>query len=180
MTTCWPTIDHMAAHLISPSQGTHRTRLGRTSNPGQIYHVIAATKDRRPHFSQYDRGRFVVKALMRARHASAATTIAYVVMPDHFHWLMQLHQRMDLSTCVGNVKAYSARMLNASLGTKGPVWQRGFFDSGLRRECDLIALSRYIVANPLRARLVAHIGDYPLWDAVWMHNSRSEERSNTQ
>ena len=162
----------------SPAQGTQRTRLGRASSPGQIYHVIAATKDRQPLFSQYDRGRFVVKALMRGEHASIATTIAYVVMPDHLHWVMQLHQRMDLSTCVGNIKSYSARLLNASLGTKGPVWQRGFFDSALRRECDLIALSRYIVANPLRARLVEYVGDYPLWDAVWMHESRSKERSN--
>jgi len=163
---------------FSPAEGTQRTRLGRASSPGQIYHVIAATKDRRPLFAEYDRGRFVVKALIRGQHASIATTIAYVVMPDHLHWLMQLRQRVDLSACVGNIKSYSARLLNASLGTKGPVWQRGFFESALRRECDLIALSRYIVANPLRAGLVEHVGDYPLWDAVWMHESRSKERSN--
>ncbi len=59
------------------------------------------------------------------------------------------------------------------------VWQHGFFDRAVRRECNLIALSRYIVANPLRAGLVEEIGDYPLWDAVWMNHSRSEERSNS-
>ncbi|MGB4488330.1 MAG: transposase, partial [Pseudomonas veronii] len=25
-----------------------------------------------------------------------------------------------------------------------------------------------IVANPLRAGLVEHIGQYPLWDAIWL------------
>jgi len=168
----------MKTRHLPPAEGTQRTRLGRASNPGQIYHVIAATKDRQPLFFRYDRGKFVVKALIRMQRASIATTVAYVVMPDHLHWLMQLHERMDLSTCVGNIKSYSARLLNASLGTKGPVWQRGFFDSALRRECDLIGLSRYIVANPIRAGLVEHVGDYPLWDAVWMHESRSKERSN--
>ena len=29
-------------------------------------------------------------------------------------------------------------------------------------------LARYVVANPLRAGLVEKLGDYPLWDAVWV------------
>ncbi|MGH8412134.1 MAG: REP-associated tyrosine transposase, partial [Pseudomonas sp.] len=38
----------------------------------------------------------------------------------------------------------------------------------IRRDEDLPAVARYIVANPLRAGLVEKIGDYPLWDAVWL------------
>jgi hypothetical protein len=29
-------------------------------------------------------------------------------------------------------------------------------------------MARYIIANPLRAGLVDRIGDYPLWDAMWL------------
>ena len=29
-------------------------------------------------------------------------------------------------------------------------------------------MARYIIANPLRAGLVEHIGQYPLWDAIWL------------
>jgi REP element-mobilizing transposase RayT len=161
-------------------KGTRRTRLGRCSISGQIYHVIAATHDRVTHFSDFTRGRFVVKALMRVRSERIAATLAYVVMPDHLHWLMQLRGRMDLSSCVGNIKSYSARMLNEFTKSSGAVWQRGFFDNAIRSDGDLVALSRYIVANPLRAGLVEFIGDYPLWDAVWMHPSRSKERSNNR
>jgi hypothetical protein len=28
--------------------------------------------------------------------------------------------------------------------------------------------ARYIVANPLRAHLVRHVGEYPLWDCIWI------------
>jgi hypothetical protein len=28
--------------------------------------------------------------------------------------------------------------------------------------------ARYIVANPLRAGLTRRLGDYPLWDAIWL------------
>ena len=33
---------------------------------------------------------------------------------------------------------------------------------------DIKALSRYIVANPLRAGLVENIGEYSHWDAIWL------------
>jgi len=38
----------------------------------------------------------------------------------------------------------------------------------MRKEEDLQALARYIVANPLRAGLVKRVGDYPHWDAMWL------------
>ena len=33
---------------------------------------------------------------------------------------------------------------------------------------DLVAVARYIVANPVRAGLVKNVRDYPHWDAVWL------------
>jgi putative transposase len=48
------------------------------------------------------------------------------------------------------------------------LWQKGYHDRAIRREEDLLAVARYIVANPLRAGLVKRVGDYPLWDAVWL------------
>ncbi|GBH14379.1 REP element-mobilizing transposase RayT [Pseudomonas syringae pv. actinidiae] len=38
----------------------------------------------------------------------------------------------------------------------------------MRNEQDMAGLARYIVANPLRAGLVKKLGDYPLWDAIWV------------
>jgi len=49
-----------------------------------------------------------------------------------------------------------------------PVWQRGFHDHAVRREEDLQALARYVVANPVRAGLVQRTGLYPHWDAIWV------------
>ncbi|MCF6281296.1 MAG: hypothetical protein L3J28_03650 [Candidatus Polarisedimenticolaceae bacterium] len=41
-------------------------------------------------------------------------------------------------------------------------------DRAIRKEEDLVAIARYIVANPLRAGLVKSIKDYPHWDCVWL------------
>jgi hypothetical protein len=54
------------------------------------------------------------------------------------------------------------------LGNNQSLWQKSFYDHGLRSEEDLKGIARYIVANPLRAGLVEHIGEYPHWDAIWL------------
>ena len=89
-------------------------------------------------------------------------------MPDHLHWLVQLNDEACLSTCIRRAKSISAREINAYFGASGRLWQDGFHDRALRKDEDLVAAARYVVANPLRARLVSSLRDYALWDAVWL------------
>jgi REP element-mobilizing transposase RayT len=91
-----------------------------------------------------------------------ANTVAFVVMPDHLHWLMQLGEVATLSQVVRGVKSLTSHRLGY------PVWQRGYHDHAVRRDEDLKAMSRYVIANPIRAGLVSCVGDYPHWDAVWV------------
>ena len=91
-----------------------------------------------------------------------------MVMPDHLHWLMQVKDRGSLAACVNNVKAHSARRVTALRGGSGRIWRKGFHDRALRSDEDVAAVARYIVANPLRAGIVANVGEYPFWDAIWV------------
>ena len=152
--------------MSNPPQA-HRLRTGRHSEPGRIYLLTAVTHERQPIFKDWRMGRFVVNELRKAHENSHATSLAWVVMPDHFHWLIELHNG-DLPKLMQTAKSRSARLINQERGFSAPVWQKGYFDRALRREDDLKAMARYIVANPLRAGLVARIGDYPLWDAIWI------------
>ena len=78
-------------------------------------------------------------------------------------------ERLQLSAVVGKIKSHSSRLINRLHGTRGqPIWQRGFHDHALRKDESVLAAARYIIANPLRAGLVRRVGDYPLWDAVWL------------
>ena len=65
-------------------------------------------------------------------------------------------------------KSRSAIAINRTLRRSGPIWQKGYYDHGLRREEDLRTTARYIVANPLRAGIVKRLADYPHWDAIWL------------
>jgi putative transposase len=149
-------------------KGTAGTRLGRFSEKNRIYHVSTATHGREPFFRSFENGRRVVRALNCEEQRGHAVTMAFVVMPDHLHWLVQLIGNRSLSESVCVVKSCSARDINAATGRRGNIWQRGFFDRAIRKDDDLLGIARYIVANPLRAGIVDSVGGYPLWDAMWL------------
>ncbi|MFJ3484629.1 REP-associated tyrosine transposase [Pseudomonas sp. NPDC090202] len=142
-------------------------RDGRFSETGQIYMVTSTVVDRRPVFSDWRIGRLLVAELKDAQERNLARSLAWVIMPDHFHWLLEL-QQADLSTLLQQVKSRTCKAVNRATGSRGSLWQDGFHDIAVREEDDLVKFARYIVANPLRAGLVSRLGDYPLWDAVWL------------
>jgi putative transposase len=141
---------------------------GRVSAPGHAYHITTCTEGRRPLFQDFDLGRLLVKEMRQLNDNNLLHSFAWVIMPDHLHWMFQLDDRLNLSNLVKKLKARSSHAINARTERQGPVWQRGFHDHAIRRDEDLRAVARYIIANPLRAGLVKHIGEYPLWDATWL------------
>ncbi len=149
-------------HHMQRKPHSRDLRKGRHSEPGHIYHITTATLDRRTYFRDFYAARTLISALRTQQHQGAADTLAFVLMPDHLHWLMRLGHQRSLSGVVGTVKSVMAHQLDTRL------WQEGFHDHALRRDQDLVQIARYIVANPLRAGLVDHLGDYPHWDAIWL------------
>ena len=146
---------------------SHRLRIGRYTEQNRIYLLTANTFERRPVFKDFTLGRLVVNQFRNAQEQGCAKSLAWVVMPDHFHWLIEL-QRGSLSGLMQKTKSLSTKAVNQSVGRKICLWQQGYHDRALRRDEDLVKMARYVVANPLRAGLVEKLGDYPLWDAVWV------------
>jgi putative transposase len=144
-------------------------RRGRVSEPGRIYHVRTSVAGRRQLFRDFQLGRMLVHCLRFVHERGDVESLAFVVMPDHLHWLFQLGPTRHIDGVMRSVKQYSALTINRRLGMEGTaMWQPGYFDRALRREEDLRSVARYIVANPVRAGLCRRVGDYPLWDAVWL------------
>jgi len=137
-------------------------RNGRFSQPGGVYLVTTVTRDRLPVFKFFSSARCVVHTLLTEHAADRAMTLAFVVMPDHLHWLLTLGSSVSLSQVVRTVKSVVAHHLG------GRVWQQGFHDHAVRAEEDLLAMGRYIVNNTVRSGLVSKAGHYSHWDAVWV------------
>ena len=149
-------------------------RKGRYSQHNQTYWDTTVTDQRQTVFADFYLGRIVVNAMRHQHQEGNVQSLAFVVMPDHLHWLFTLQNDNTLAKVMKQVKGTSAYLIQKNRRERGalhlhhPLWEEGFHDHALRKEEDLQQIARYIVANPLRAKLVSKIGDYPLWDAVWL------------
>jgi putative transposase len=146
---------------------SNRLRIGRYAEQNRIYLLTTNTLDRAPVFKDFTLGRLVVSQFRAAQDQGCVNSLAWVVMPDHFHWLVELQQG-SLADLMQKTKSMSTKTVNQFTGRKVTLWQKGFHDRALRREEDLVKVARYVVANPLRSGLVEKLGDYPLWDAIWV------------
>ena len=142
-------------------------RKGRTSLGGHAYLLTAVTQGRTPVFRDWSTACLMARLLDQMGSSGEVTSLAWVLMPDHFHWLLQLNTG-TLSTAMQRLKSISAVAINRHIGQSQRVWQKGFHDRALRHEENLQAVARYIVANPVRANLCRKVGDYPFWNAVWL------------
>jgi REP element-mobilizing transposase RayT len=146
----------------NPKAHGQNLRKHRVSIAGQIYSLTIVTRKRQRIFSDFWQARQLIKVMGGVEQQKMASTLCFVVMPDHAHWLMQLGETKELSCLVQQVKSWSSKRIGK------PIWQKGFYDHALRQEEDLKNIARYIIANPLRANLVTNINDYPHWDAIWL------------
>ncbi|WP_460111520.1 REP-associated tyrosine transposase [Pseudomonas sp. S3_H04] len=144
----------------------HKLRVGRYIEVSRIYLLTSTTYQRKPIFTDFALGKLVADQFRHAQDSGLVNSLAWVVMPDHFHWLIEL-RRGSLSEVMQKTKSLSTKAVRQASGGNSVLWQRGFHDRALRREEDLVKMARYVVANPLRAGLVEKLGDYPLWDAIW-------------
>ncbi|HEY5852185.1 MAG TPA: transposase [Lysobacter sp.] len=136
--------------------------------PCQIYLVTVVTDHRAVRFRDCAPAWAVSAVLHDNASWRDASDLAWVLMPDHWHALVQLGESSTLSTVMQRAKSISARAANRASGRSGQVWQPAFHDHALRSEEDLLAFARYLVANPVRAGLVRSVRNYPFWNAVWL------------
>jgi putative transposase len=95
-------------------------RKGRHSEPGRVYLLTSVTHCRRPYFNHWQTGRLLVSQLRHSDNDGLTHTLAYVVMPDHLHWLVELKTGC-LSDVMRRIKSRSAIDINRRLGGKGKI-----------------------------------------------------------
>jgi len=145
----------------------HMLRRARCSVPGRLYLLTTVTHQRRPLFHNLYFARLVIQHLRLSEQQDHCQSLAWVVMPDHIHWLLELRDA-TLGALMQRFKCQSSNALRKAGVKTMPVWQAGYYDRALRRDEDVFKAARYVIANPIRAGLVTKVDDYPHWDAVWL------------
>ncbi|TDB33659.1 transposase [Stenotrophomonas sp. TEPEL] len=141
-------------------------RHGRRSIIGQVYVLTTTTCQRRRRFECGATAGCVSSQFEELERQGLVQSLAWVVMPDHVHWMLQL-RASELSGIARRFKSSSALALNRLVGRRGVVWQSGYFDHAVRVEESLHRQALYILGNPIRAGLAREIGQYPYAWSIW-------------
>ena len=86
--------------------------------------------------------------------------LAWVIMPNHVHALIETRAGFGLSDVVQSWKSYTAKKANRVLKRTGRFWMEDYFDRYVRDEIHLSATVSYIERNPVDAGLVRHAEEW--------------------
>ena len=93
-------------------------------------------------------------------HTKKYDLVAWVIMPNHIHFLATPVEGVELSTITHSIKSYTAHEANKILGRQGQFWQHEPFDRYIRNRKHFVSVIRYIENNPVKAGLCARPQDW--------------------
>ncbi|MEZ5277844.1 MAG: transposase [Opitutaceae bacterium] len=141
---------------------TQTLRDGRISIPGAWYFLTACTHQRQPLFSNSAMRILTNRHIREAHLAGDCFGFASCIMPDHWHLLIHLGQRLSLSRLMAKLKANVTRSIRSS----GPVWQDNFFEHRIREIESLEAFAFYAFLNPYVSELISVQERWDGWDSA--------------
>ncbi len=85
---------------------------------------------------------------------------AWVIMPNHIHFLATPLEKIELREIAHSIKSYTAHEANKLLNRRGQFWQHEPFDRYIRHRRHFVSVIRYIEENPVKAGLCARAEDW--------------------
>jgi len=127
--------------------------------PGALYHVTSRGNERRPIFrSARDRRTFLTFLGQAAKRFRWSVT-AYVLMTNHFHLVIQTAEP-NLSRGMQWLNGTYAGWFNHRHERAGHLFQGRFHALLVEKEAYFAELLRYVVLNPVRAKMVGRPEEY--------------------
>ena len=151
-----------------------RLLLGRRSSVGLSYFLTTVVDGRAHLFADDEAAALAIREFQRLDQEGFTRSMAYVVMPDHIHWLGELRAG-SLETVMKRFKSRTAQQANRLLGRAGRFWQACYYDHAIRSEASLYRHAMYLMANPIRAGLATQLGEYRHAWCEWAFEALCDE-----
>jgi putative transposase len=153
-------------------------RLARVVVPGLPHHVTQRGNGRSRTFFADDDYALYVKLLRDACAAAQVKVLAYVLMPNHVHLILVPKHEDGLRKAMSSVHRAYAGIINARRKKTGHFWQGRFGCVAMDGSYAVSAL-RYVLLNPVRARLCARPEQWQWSSATAYLKGRSDGLTET-
>lgn len=147
-------------------------RIARGHSDGLIYHVLNRGNGRQNVFHKDGDFKAFVELMATAQETYGVGILAYCLMTNHFHLLLQPSRADDLSKWMQWLMTSHVRRYHRHYGTSGHVWQGRYKSFIVQDDDHLLTVVRYIEANPVRATVTASAKD-------WQWSSHPERVAGT-
>lgn len=143
-------------------------RAPRSAMGNIIYHAINRANGRVSIFQKDKDYEAFEQILVEAKKKFPIRILAYVLMPNHWHFILYPYHNEDLSdflrwVTLTHTQRWHAHYHNVGYGH---VYQGRFKSFPVEEDNYLIQLCRYVERNPLRAGLVEKAEDWK-WSSLW-------------
>jgi REP element-mobilizing transposase RayT len=103
----------------------------------------------------------IVESVLTHFDGARYRLLAWVIMPNHVHSILEQMPGHRLGDIVRSWKNYSARRINSLRDRHGAVWAPDYFDRFIRNEDHLANAIHYVEDNPVKAGLVSSPDKWP-------------------
>jgi putative transposase len=136
-------------------------RAARVVFPSMPYHVISRGNNREPIFQEKEDFEKYLEICKRYKNQYEFKLYHWVLMNNHIHLLVETKENNFLSKIMQGINLAYTIWFNRKNGKVGHLWQDRFKSAVVDRDSYLLECGRYIERNPLRARLVRDVEEYP-------------------
>jgi putative transposase len=112
-------------------------------------------------FQRSEVAQLMAATLFNYRDAGEFELHEYVIMPDHIHVLLSLHDEQKLSRAIQLIKGGFSHTLGENGIMFREVWQQRYHDRRIRDDNEFAEIAEYIRQNPVRCGLVERAEEYP-------------------
>ncbi len=143
---------------------------------GEYYHIYHRGQDRQKIFFESENYLHFLRLLKKYRDAFEMNLIAYCLMPNHFHLLVQPKIFDNLSRFVGRLEQSYAQALNKRYHRRGNLFHNERFrHAHVYSDRYQLLACRYIHFNPKKDGLVASLRDWPFSNYLEFVGAREGE-----
>ena len=130
-------------------------RIPRGLGDGYVFHILNRGNGRQEVFHKQGDYHSFICLMKEAVEEFDLKLLAYCLMPNHFHLLVQPCDGKELSRFMQWLMTSHVRRYHQHYGTTGHVWQGRYKSFIVQDDDHLLTVTRYIEGNPVRANLVS-------------------------
>ncbi len=149
-------------------------RIARAVAPGIPHHITQRGNRRQQTFFNDEDYQSYLELMSEWCRKCDVKIWAYCLMPNHVHLIAVPETKEGLNLTIGEAHRRYTRRINFREGWRGHLWQ-GRFSSFIIDNRYLLACTRYVELNPVRAGLVSKAENW-LWSSAGPHMTGQDDK----